>query len=282
MVSHQAQILQWMMEAGLWMPHRRRNAVVHQQRERRPCFGELVQIDGSPHDWFEGRAEKCCLLIFIDDATSRLLHLRFEPAETTESYFRSVHAYLKQHGTPVAFYSDRHGIFRINAPDVVGEAQTQFGRAMEALNIEIICANSPQAKGRVEKANRTLQDRLVTEILCYHTDRTLSKNLELSYSNIIYQVKIKGEGYALRHVKVSVHEHLDGQVSLYYKGRKLNYTTHQKQKRITAIVSAKDLNKKMETIIKQDGRTKGHKPKMEHPWRRYEQKKLVAKQPAMG
>ena len=318
----------WMIAEDLWIPHRRRNAEVHQQRERRPCFGELVQIDGSPHDWFEGRAEKCCLLVFIDDATSRLLHLRFEPTETTEGYFHSVHAYLKQHGAPIAFYSDRHGIFRVNAPDVIKGTQTQFGRAMETLNIEIICANSPQAKGRVEKVNRTLQDRLVKElrlmginnigtanaflpefmvdfnerfavepanatdahrvcklsdealkeILCYHSNRKLSKNLELSYDNIIYQVKIKGEGYALRRARVSVHEHMDGQVSLHYKGRKLNYTTYKKQKRAPIIVSAKDLNQKIEDIIKHDGRTKGHKPKMEHPWRRYEQTKLPAKQ----
>lgn len=318
----------WMIAEGLWTPHRRRNAVVHQQRERRPCFGELVQIDGSPHDWFEGRAEKCCLLVFIDDATSRLLHLRFEPAETTAGYFHSIHALLRQHGTPVAFYSDRHGIFRINIPSAADDAQTQFGRAMETLNIEIICANSPQAKGRVEKANRTLQDRLVKElrlmkindietanaflpefiidfnkrfavepanetdahrpcklsdealkeILCYHTNRKLSKNLELSYDNLIYQVKIQGEGYALRRAQISVHEHLDGQVSLYYKGRKLNYTTYKKQKRTAVIINAKDLNKKVEDILKYDGRVTGHKPKVGHPWRQYERTKLAAKQ----
>jgi transposase len=323
---------QWMIAEGLWTPHRRRNTKTHQQRTRRPCFGELVQIDGSPHDWFEGRAKKCCLLVFIDDATSQLLHLRFEPTEATEGYFHSVEAYIRQHGKPVAFYSDRHGIFRVNAPKALGDTQTQFGRAMEALDIEIICANTPQAKGRVEKANRTLQDRLVKElrlmgindietanaflpefivdfnqrfavepanatdahrpcklsdevlkeILCYHTDRKLSKNLELSYDNIIYQVKIKGEGYALRHAQVSVHEHLDGQVSLHYKNRKLDYTTHQKQKRIAAIINAKDLNQKIEDILKYDGRAEGHKPKMEHPWRRYEHSKLMAKQVKAG
>jgi hypothetical protein len=323
---------QWMIAERLWTPHRRRNAVVHQQRERRPCLGELVQIDGSPHDWFEGRGEKCCLLVFIDDATSRLLHLRFEPAETTAGYFHSVHAFLRQHGAPIAFYSDRHGIFRINAPNAADEAQTQFGRAMETLNIEIICANSPQAKGRVEKANRTLQDRLVKElrlmkindieaanaflpefiidfnqrfavepanaidahrpcklsdkalkeILCYHTNRKLSKNLELSYDNLIYQVKTQGEGYALRHAQVSVHEHLDGQINLYYKGRKLNYTTYKKQKRTAAIISAKDVNQKIEDILKYDGRVTGHKPKIEHPWRQYERTKLAAKRTATG
>lgn len=323
---------QWMIAEELWIPHLRRNAKVHQQRERHPCFGELVQIDGSPHDWFEVRAKKCCLLVFIDDVTSRLLHLRFEPMETTEGCFHSVRAYLRQHDTPVSFYRDRHGIFCINAPDVIGDTQTQFGRAMETLDIEIICANSPQAKGRVEKTNRTLQDRLIKElrlmkindietanaflpefmldfnqrfavepanatdahrpcklsdealkeILCYHSNRKLSKNLELSHDNVIYQVKIKGEGYTLRRAQVSVHEHLDCQVSLHYKGRKLNYTTYKKQKRAAAIVSAKDLNQKIEDFIKQDGRAKGHKPKMGHPWRQHEQTKLTAKQAAIG
>lgn len=318
---------QWMITEELWIPHRRRKAVVHQQRERRPCFGELVQIDGSPHAWFEGRAEKCCLLVFIDDATSRLLQLRFEPTETTEGYFHSVRGYLKEHGKPVAFYSDKHGIFHVNARDVIGETQTQFGRAMETLGIEIICANSPQAKGRVEKVNRTLQDRLVKElrlmgisdiktanaflpeftvdfnqhfavepvnatnahrpcelsdealkeILCYHFNRTLSKNLELSYDNVIYQVKTKGEGYALRHAHVSVHEHLDGQVNLYYKGRKLNYKTYRKQKRTASIVSAKELNKKIDDILKHDGRSRGNKPKADHPWRRYDHINIMPK-----
>ncbi len=134
---------QWMIEWGLWKAKRHKKAQIHQSRERRACFGELVQIDGSPHDWFEGRAEKCCLLVFIDDATGRLVHLRFEPSETTAGYFRAVYIYLKQHGKPIAFYNDKHCIFRVNIRDVIAETQTQFERAMEALGIEIIYAHSP-------------------------------------------------------------------------------------------------------------------------------------------
>src|SRR5215213_7140653 len=135
-------------------------------RERYADFGRtLVQIDGSEHAWFEDRAEKCTLLAFVDDATSRLMHLRFVASESTFDYFRATRTYLEQHGKPVAFYSDKHSIFRVNAKDAAGgDGATQFGRALTELNIDILCANSPQAKGRVERAFGTLQDRLVKEL----------------------------------------------------------------------------------------------------------------------
>ena len=151
---------QWMVAAGLWTARKRRHRAVHQPRRRRDCVGELVQIDGSEHDWFEDRGDRCTLLAFIDDATSRVQHLRFVPSESTFDYFRSVRAYLTAHGKPVAFYSDRHGIFRVNRGERDGRT-TQFGRAMAELRIGAICANSPQAKGRVERAFGTFQDRLV-------------------------------------------------------------------------------------------------------------------------
>lgn len=151
---------QWMVADGLWTARRRRHRTVHQPRRRRDCMGELVQIDGSEHAWFEDRGGKCTLLAFIDDATSRALHLRFVPSESTFEYFGSVRIYLTTHGKPVAFYSDKHGIFRVNRGEGSGRL-TQFGRAMAELNIGAICANSPQAKGRVERAFGTLQDRLV-------------------------------------------------------------------------------------------------------------------------
>ena len=133
-----------------------------QPRRRRDCLGELVQIDGSEHAWFEDRSPPCTLLAFVDDATSRLLQLRFVASESAFDYFRSTRAYLEAHGKPVAFYSDKHGIFRVNSKEAVGgDGVTQFGRALLALNIDIICANSPQAKGRIERAFGTLQDRMV-------------------------------------------------------------------------------------------------------------------------
>ncbi len=154
---------QWMMEWELWKAKRQKKAVTHQSRERRACFGELIQIDGSPHDWFEGRAPKCCLLVFIDDATGRLVGLRFEKQETTAGYFTVARSYIEKHGRPLAFYSDKYGVFKVNHKNCE-DVETQFGRAMRELNIELICANSPQAKGRVERSNQTLQDRLVKEM----------------------------------------------------------------------------------------------------------------------
>ena len=122
-----------------------------------------MQIDGSPHAWFEGRGPVCTLIVYIDDATSRLLALGFFAAETTEAYMETTRAHLAAHGRPVAYYSDRYGVFRVNKKDQEG-ALTQFSRALRTLDIAAIHAGSPQAKGRVERANQTLQDRLVKEM----------------------------------------------------------------------------------------------------------------------
>ena len=158
-------VRQWMLADGVWRDRRQRLKPVHQPRYRRDCVGELVQIDGSEHGWFEDRGPQCTLLVFIDDATSRLMHLRFVPTESTFDYFEATRVYLQRHGKPVAFYSDKHGVFRVNRKDAAGgDGMTQFGRALDQLNIDIICANAPQAKGRVERANGTLQDRLVKEM----------------------------------------------------------------------------------------------------------------------
>jgi hypothetical protein len=134
-------------------------------RERRPRFGELIQIDGSPHDWFEGRGPRCTLIVFIDDATGRLTALQFASTETTRAYLCALKSHVLAHGCPLAFYSDRHGIFRVNAKDAQsGDGKTEFGRVVERLEIELINALTPQAKGRVERANQTLQDRLIKEM----------------------------------------------------------------------------------------------------------------------
>jgi hypothetical protein len=154
----------WLMADGIWLSRKQRKTF-HQPRLRRERFGELVQIDGSDHRWFEDRGEPCTLLVFIDDATGRLMQLRFVLSESTDSYLTAVHGYVLAFGCPVAFYSDKHSVFRVNKPNAVGgSGMTQLGRALAELNIEIICANSSQAKGRVERVNRTLQDRLVKEL----------------------------------------------------------------------------------------------------------------------
>ena len=149
----------WMIQAGLWKAKRTRVRRIHSPRERRSRLGELVQIDGSPHAWFEQRAPKCCLIAFIDDATGDLMQACFYPVESTRAYLHSLQCYVGKHGRPLALYSDRHSIFTKHDPE--DPVPTQFERAVGELNIESILAYSPQAKGRVERAFQTLQDRLV-------------------------------------------------------------------------------------------------------------------------
>jgi hypothetical protein len=138
---------------------------VYQPRARRACLGELIQIDGSDHRWFEDRAPACTLLVYVDDATSRLMVLHFTATESTFSYFEATRAYIECYGKPVAFYSDRASVFHVNRrAETAGKGVTHFGRAMYELNIDTFCANSSPAKGRVERAHLTLQDRLVKEL----------------------------------------------------------------------------------------------------------------------
>ncbi|WP_422650015.1 ISNCY family transposase [Cupriavidus sp. H18C1] len=139
-----------MIDAGFWVPRKLRPPKVHQPRHRRACYGELIQIDGSDHRWFEDRAPACTLLVYVDDATGQLMQLHFVPTESTFAYFEATRAYIERHGKPQAFYSDKAGVFRVNAKDGPdGRGYTQFGRALFELNIDILCANSSQAKGRV-------------------------------------------------------------------------------------------------------------------------------------
>jgi len=305
---------QWLIEENLHKAKRRSKAQIHQMRERRPSFGELIQIDGSPHAWFENRNEKCCLLVFVDDATSKIVNLRFEEAETTAGYFRTVIGYITKYGLPAAMYSDRHNIFRVNMPTKTEDGVTQFGQAMKELGIEIICANSPQAKGRVERANGILQDRLVKElrlrgindinagnlylpefierynekfavepkssfdshvklignenldlIFSFKHIRSISKNLELTYMNKIYQIKDIGSKYRLRHAKVTVCENLAGEIKLIYKKKNLDYSCYEKQKKAAGtakIVEAKLLNYEVDSMVRAS-----RKPSTKHPWR---------------
>lgn len=156
----------WMIGAGIWVPRTQRTRRSYPPRLRRACFGELVQLDGSDHTWFEDRGPKCTLLVYVDDATSRLMELCFADVESTFDYFRATRRYLEQHGKPMAFYSDKLSVFHVAAGTRAegGRGVSQFGRALRDLNIDCICANSPEAKGRVERANGTLQDRLVKKL----------------------------------------------------------------------------------------------------------------------
>ena len=153
----------WLSAEGLWQRQRRRDPH-RSRRPRRACFGELVQMDASIHDWLEGRGEELVLISMIDDATSHT-QARFYTAGTTEAHMDLLERWLRRHGGPLALYTDRHSIFE---PQDKGQALpdgvTQFGRALAELDIELIRAHSPQAKGRVERSFGTAQDRWVKEL----------------------------------------------------------------------------------------------------------------------
>jgi hypothetical protein len=158
-----------MMGANLWRA--RHPQIRHRQwRPRRDCLGELIQLDGSDHDWFEGRAPRCALVAYIDDATSRILYAEFVNVEDTWTLLRTTRAYLQRHGRPRAFYVDKDSIYKVNRQASIDEDLrdqgpiSQFTRAMNELGIQVISADSPQAKGRVERLFGTLQDRLVKEL----------------------------------------------------------------------------------------------------------------------
>jgi hypothetical protein len=166
-VDHET-VRRWLLAAGKRRVRRRRQK--HRQwRERKPCFGAMVQLDGSHHDWFEGRRAPCVLMVMVDDATNRM-RARFFEEETTRASYDVLEGWVRKHGLPGSLYVDRDSIYRCEGVGSIAEQlagklpRTQFGRAMEELGVELILANSPQAKGRVERMNGVLQDRLVKEL----------------------------------------------------------------------------------------------------------------------
>ena len=247
---------------------------------RRPSYGELIQIDGSPHDWFENRGPRCTLIVFIDDATSALMALRFVPAETTRAYMETLRGYLNDQG------------------------------------IEPIHANSPQAKGRVERANQTLQDRLVKEmrlqnisdietanawlptfieaynnrfatsprttdnahldvhhseeelgyIFSLQAKRVLSKNLTFQYKSSAFQVRSEGRGYRLRHSVVTVCENFDGEINVLYDGKALGWEKYVDGPEPIPLDDEKSVHERVDNA-RIDLRSKYYvKPKADHPW----------------
>jgi hypothetical protein len=197
----------WLLAEGLWQPRRRRE----QHRSRRPrraCFGELVQMDASIHDWTEGRGEDMVLIHMIDDATSRLLG-RFYDAATVVNHFDLLLRWLQAHGRPLALYTDRHSIFQPQG-EFAFDAETQFGRALRELDVELIRAHSPQAKGRVERSFGTAQDRLVKEMRLAKVKTIAQANalLEgglLAKHNRLFSVPPRAAGDAHRAVGSAFH-----------------------------------------------------------------------------
>lgn len=155
---------QAMSSAGIWTVHGQHRPPAHPWRERRAQRGELVQADGSPHAWFEDRAPKCTAIQFIDDATGDLLALELHEGESTHALMTTTKHLLEDHGRPGAIYADRGGVFKVNLGNENDDKITQYQRALTELDIELIHARSPQAKGRVERGFQTHQDRLVKEL----------------------------------------------------------------------------------------------------------------------
>jgi len=159
-----------LIQEQLWKAQEKKHVNIHTYRDRRSCTGELIQLDGSPHPWFENRADPCTLIAYIDDATSKIMDGEFADYEGTFTLFSATEHYLKTYGKPLSFYVDKHSTFKVNRQATIEEElkdflpQSQYARAMTELRIELILANSSEAKGRVERMFKTLQDRLVKEM----------------------------------------------------------------------------------------------------------------------
>jgi transposase len=255
-------IRQMLIKEGFRQVIKQKTIKTYQRRARRSRKGELIQIDGSYHLWFENRGPKCCLLVSIDDATSELCELKFVEHESTSDYMDLIKGYVEKYGCPLAFYSDRLNIF---------QKGSQLHRALKELDIALINANSPQAKGRVERANGTLQDRLIKlmrlknistmeegnrfleeyikehnkkygrkpkndenahreysqksklkEILCIKEERKISKDLMIQYKNKLYALETNGVKHRLIGKKAIISE-VSGKVKIDIDGKLFKY-----------------------------------------------------------
>lgn len=173
-----------MIMAGIWVPKKTRGKH-RKRRERKGMFGMMVQVDGSPHDWFEGRAGKCTLLVFIDDATSKILWLEFADAESTHALLQATKNYVDKLGIPQSFYTDFGSVFHVNLNNAEDDKKTQWEQACALLKIKVQHAHSPQAKGRVERCNQTMQDRLIKEMRLAGISSIAAANEYLKTSNFI-------------------------------------------------------------------------------------------------
>ncbi len=291
-----------MIAADLWQASKQRGWRAHPPRPRRPRLGELVQIDGSPHDWF----------------TSRVGYARFVPVESTQAYLDALHAYVATYGCPVALYSDRHGIFTKHDPQ--DPEPTQFQRALASLGIDSLQAPTPQAKGRVERLFQTLQDRLVkamrlagindmdaaneflpafleqhnarfavppedpedahspytgdattlARICAVHHKRKLSKDLVLSFEGQRYILQTGGQPrYALRGETVTVVRYPDGRIEIVRGEEILPFKVFDASRPASEPVDERALNARVDALVKQRRSPEKSRPAPDHPWRRY-------------
>jgi transposase len=238
-------VRQLMITRNLWIPKGAPDPVVHRLRPRRPFFGELMQADGSKHRWFEDRGPECTLLVLIDDATSSTARLLFVPTETLEGYFELVKGFFIETGLPLAIYTDRFAVFEVMRKNPLLEepALTQFERALRELDIKLIKAKSPQAKGRVERVNRTFQDRLVKELRLQGISDIASANTFLAGGeylkkhNAKFAIPAPKNGTVIRALKESQLAALDRILSRNYKRTVQNDLSFQYEGEIYQIYS---------------------------------------------
>jgi transposase len=312
---------QIMLAKGLWQRKRRRGKI-YRWRERKHYFGEMVQMDGSHHDWLEGRGPRMVLMGYVDDATGRF-YGRFYAYEGVFSAMDSLERYIRLYGSPVSLYLDKHSTYKTTRqPDLDEllrgeEAQTQFERAARELGIEIIHANSPQAKGRIERTFRTLQDRLVKElrlagvsnrdeantvlekfihrynrrfskmalkqgdlhrrlpmgikfrdILCIKAKRTIANDYTIRWRR--RRFLIDKASLVMRRQKVEVREHLDGQITIKFNRRYLDFheVFEAKPAKLTKAkkASSQVRKKKGKYIPPPNHPWKRHTPSLHHNW----------------
>jgi transposase len=294
-IDHET-LRRWLIREGIWQKGRKR-AKHRSWRPRRSHFGELVQMDGSHHEWFEDRAGPCCLMNMVDDATGETLSL-FDEQETTRAAMSLLWMWIDKYGIPAALYTDRKNVYvpdenAVQRAELRGEeCLTQFGRACKELGITIIEAHSPQAKGRVERSNGVYQDRLVKEMRLegisdiepanrflaggfledlnakFKVDPAEKADFHRSKKgydlkeNEYYQVQQQSKcGPASR--KVKVRRYLDGELHINYRGRDVSYTRLPTRPAPSAKKQSAKPSRASSTRKKRP-----YSPKPEHPWRK--------------
>ncbi len=226
-------VRQLMIDEKIWKPRKKHETKKHTWRERKDNYGEMQQFDGSYHNWFEGRnieelGEEQCLLLSVDDAKGIITQAEFHKNEGIEAVFKFWNEYFKEIGLPISIYLDKFSTYKVNHKNAVDnkELMTQFERAMNQLNIRVIHANSPQAKGRVEKMNGTLQRRLVKEMRLANINTMVEAN---KYLKEVFIPKFNTQFGVIAKKKNNLH-------------RKLNEQQKIELKKILSIQSERSIN----------------------------------------
>ncbi|EPQ6933165.1 ISNCY family transposase [Pseudomonas aeruginosa] len=224
-----------MVDAGMWVPRKQRPPKVYQPRNRRACCGELIQIDGSDHRWFEDRGPACTLLVFIDDATSKLMHLHFTAAESTFSYFTATRAYLERHGKPLAFYSDKASVFRSLQDRLVKElrlrgisnmpdANAFAAHFMASYNTRF--AKPPRSEHHCHRPLHSDED--LELIFAWREARRVSQRLTVQYDKVLYLLADTPQSRRLAGDHVEIYHYPDGRIEPRVDGTALPFTTYDK------------------------------------------------------